>query len=433
MKVKRESVHIITLGCSKNLVDSEYLLHQLQNNGFEVYHDQDLQHADIVLLNTCGFIHDAKQESIDMLLQLEQMKAAGNIRKIVVFGCLSQRYKAELQEELPFLDGIFGVYDQKALIESLNGKYKSQLLGERLITTPSHYAYLKISEGCNRRCSFCAIPLIKGKHKSKSLDELMTEARYLASKGVKELILIAQDLSYYGYDLYKKSALHELLELLLTIPEFEWIRLHYAYPANFPMDVIALIKKEARICNYIDLPIQHISDQVLKKMRRGHAGNETRTLMAKLRAEIPDMAIRTTLLVGHPGEGSEEYAELLSYVEEFAFDRLGVFTYSEEEDTYAALHFDDNISTGEKLKRAEEIMQLQAVISENLNRKKIGSEFKVIIDRKEGDYYIGRTQYDSPEVDNEILIRSFKDLAIGNFYTGRVTAADTYDLYAEIK
>ncbi len=433
MLVKKETVHIITLGCSKNLVDSEYLLHQLQNNGFEVYHDQNLQHADIVLLNTCGFIHDAKQESIDMLLQLEQMKEAGNIRKIIVFGCLSERYKAELKEELPFLDGIFGVYDQKALIESLNGQYKSQLLGERLITTPSHYAYLKISEGCNRKCAFCAIPLIKGRHQSKSIDDLMVEARYLASQGVKELILIAQDLSYYGYDLYKRSALKELLESLLTIPEFHWIRLHYAYPANFPMEVISLIKKEARICNYIDLPIQHISDRVLKNMRRGHTGSETRALMAKLRAEIPDMAIRTTLLVGYPGERNEDYDELLSYVKEFAFDRLGVFTYSEEEDTYAALHFKDDIRTEEKLKRAEDIMRLQAGISEELNKEKIGREYKVIIDRKEGDYYIGRTEYDSPEVDNEMLIKSSKAIEVGEFYTALVTAADTYDLYAEIK
>ncbi len=434
MKTKHgKSVNIITLGCSKNLVDSEYLMKQLASNQFQVEHNSN-KPSDIVIINTCGFINDAKQESIETILQFEELKKHQKIEKLFVFGCLSERYKVELEEEIPAVDQYFGVYNLKELIESIGGQYKNELIGERLVTTPKHYAYLKISEGCDRKCSFCAIPLIKGKHKSKPIEDLLEEAKLLVKNGAKEIILIAQDLSYYGYDLYKTSKLAELVEKLSAIKGLQWLRLHYAFPALFPKDVLALMQKHHNICKYIDIPVQHISDKLLKMMRRGHTKNDTYELIEKIRKEVPGIALRTTLLVGHPGETDEDFNELLEFVKFAQFERLGVFTYSEEENTYSAKYFKDDIPFSVKQARMNELMEVQQEISNDLNKKKIGNLFKVLIDRKEGGYYIGRTEHDSPEVDNEVIIKSpQKKLRIGAFYTVKITDADDFDLYAEIK
>jgi ribosomal protein S12 methylthiotransferase len=433
MKTKAlKTVNIITLGCSKNLVDSESLLRQLESNGYKVLHDSN-NPAEIVVINTCGFINDAKQESIETILQFENLRKSNKIEKLFVFGCLSERYQKELETEIPVVDQYFGVYNIKELVESIGAHYKNELVGERHLTTPKHYAYLKISEGCDRTCSFCAIPLIKGKHTSRPIEELVTEAKFLISKGVKEIILIAQDLSYYGIDIYKKFALAELIDKLSDLKGLKWLRLHYTFPAKFPMDVIDIMKSKPNICKYMDIPVQHISDKLLQNMRRGITKKQTYELIDYFRKEIPDMALRTTMLVGHPGETDEDFNELLEFVRHAKFERLGVFTYSEEENTYSAKHFKDDIPFSIKQTRMNEIMEVQREISNSLNTNKIGKVFKVIIDRKEGDYYVGRTEYDSPDVDNEVIIKSEKKkLRLGNFYKVKITGADDFDLIGEL-
>ena len=434
MKTKGiKKVNIITLGCSKNLVDSESLMRQLESNGFRVTHDSN-KPSDIVIINTCGFINDAKQESIETILQFEFLRNTNKIEKLLVFGCLSERYKQELETEIPVVDKYFGVYDLKELIESIGGHYKEELVGERLLTTPKHYAYLKISEGCDRTCSFCAIPLIKGKHRSRPIDELIREAEFLISQGVKEIILIAQDLSYYGIDIYKEFKLAELIDKLSDIKGLKWLRLHYAFPAKFPKEVISVMKSKSNICKYMDIPVQHISDKILKDMRRGITKEQTYDLINYFRKEIPGMALRTTLLVGHPGETDEDFNELLEFIRFAQFDRLGVFTYSEEENTYSAENFTDDIPLSIKQSRMDEIMEVQREISNDLNNKKIGDLYKVIIDRKEGDYYIGRTEFDSPDVDNEVIVKpENKKLRVGSFYNVRIKSADDFDLIGEIE
>ncbi|HAF28457.1 MAG TPA: 30S ribosomal protein S12 methylthiotransferase RimO [Bacteroidales bacterium] len=434
MKTKGiKKVNIITLGCSKNLVDSESLMRQLESNGYRVVHDSN-EHSEIVIINTCGFINDAKQESIETILQFEDLRQTNKIEKLIVFGCLSERYKQELEKEIPLVDKFFGVYNLKELTESIGAHYKEELMGERLLTTPKHYAYLKISEGCDRTCSFCAIPLIKGKHRSRPMDEIITEAEFLISKGVKEIILIAQDLSYYGLDIYKEFKLGELIDRLSDLKGLKWLRLHYAFPAKFPEDVIRIMKSKPTICKYLDIPVQHISDKILKNMRRGITKEQTYNLINYFRKEIPEMALRTTLLVGHPGETDEDFNELIEFVKFARFERLGVFTYSEEENTYAARNFTDSIPLSIKQSRMDEVMEVQRSISNDLNNNKIGKLFKVIIDRKEGDYYIGRTEFDSPDVDNEVIVKSKnKNLRVGSFYMVRIKSADDFDLTGDVE
>ncbi|MGE0088733.1 MAG: 30S ribosomal protein S12 methylthiotransferase RimO [Bacteroidales bacterium] len=434
MKTKvSNKVNVITLGCSKNLVDSEYLLKQLAASGFKVVHDSNTTNSDIVVINTCGFITDAKQESIETILQFEELKKQKKIKKLFVFGCLSERYKKELEKEIPNVDQFYGVYNLKELVESIGANYKSELLGERIVTTPKHYAYLKISEGCDRSCSFCAIPLIKGNHISKAIPELVDEAELLVRNGAKEIILIAQDLSYYGYDIYKKPKLAELLDQLSDIKGLKWLRLHYAYPAKFPLDVLEVMKNKPNICHYLDIPVQHISDKMLKLMKRGNNAKQTYDLIDTIKSKIPDIALRTTMLVGHPGETDEDFNELLDFVKYAKFDRLGVFTYSEEENTYSAKTYKDTIPYSIKQSRMDELMEVQRQVSNELNSHKTGKIFKTIIDRHEGDYYIGRTEYDSPEVDNEVLVASEKKLRIGSFYNVRIVKADDFDLYGKIE
>lgn len=434
MKTKgTKKINIITLGCSKNLVDSESLMRQLESDGYKVVHDSNEQ-SEIVVVNTCGFINDAKQESIETILQFEDLRNNRKIEKLIVFGCLSERYKEELEKEIPVVDQYFGVYNLKELVESIGGHYKEELVGERHLTTPKHYAYLKISEGCDRTCSFCAIPLIKGKHRSRTIKELLKEAEFLVKQGVKEIILIAQDLSYYGLDLYKEPKLGELVDKLSDIKGLKWLRLHYTFPAKFPKDVIEVMKSKPNICKYLDIPVQHVSDKLLKNMRRGITKKQTYELIEYFRKEIPEMALRTTLLVGHPGETDEDFNELVEFVKFAQFERLGVFTYSEEENTYSANNFKDDIPFSIKQTRMDEIMEIQREISNELNNNKVGKAFKVIIDRIEGDYYIGRTEFDSPDVDNEVIIRSpNKKLRTGSFYNVRITSADDFDLTGEIE
>ena len=431
--MKTKKINIITLGCAKNLVDSEVLMRQLDGSGFKVVHDSDDFDAKTVLINTCGFINDAKQESIDTILKFARAKKEGMINNLFVFGCLSQRYMQELPAEIPEVDRWFGVNDFNLIIRELGGKYRQELYGERILTTPSHYAYLKISEGCDRLCSFCSIPLIRGRQKSKSIPELMKEARYLADQGVKEVILIAQDLTAYGTDNYGKQALPELLDELTTISDFEWIRLHYAYPANFPARILEQMVVTEKICSYIDLPFQHISDKVLSKMHRGISRSEILDLIGTIRDSVPLVAIRTTLLVGHPGEGEKEFSELVEFVKTQQFERLGVFKYSEEEGTFSAKHYKDNIPRHVKEKRLKEIMELQGKISLKINEKMIGKRYKVLIDTHEGDYAVGRTEWDSPEIDNEVLIPDKqKKLSPGKFYAVNIKSAENYDLYGEL-
>jgi len=433
MKTKAsKTVNIITLGCSKNLVDSESLMCQLKSNGFKVLHDSN-EPSEIVIVNTCGFINDAKQESIETILQFEDLRNNNKIEKLFVFGCLSERYKEELENEIPVVDKYFGVYDLKDLVESIGGHYKKELLGERILTTPKHYAYLKISEGCDRTCSFCAIPLIKGKHKSRPIEYLVKEAKFLIKQGVKEIILIAQDLSYYGMDIYKEFKLADLIDQLSDLKGLKWLRLHYTFPAKFPKDIINVIRSKSNICKYLDIPVQHISSKILKDMRRGIDKEQTYDLIRYFRNEIPDLALRTTLLVGHPGETDEDFNELIEFVRFAKFERLGVFTYSEEENTYSAEHFKDDIPFSIKQSRMDEIMEVQRDISNQLNVNKIGRSFEVVIDRKEVDYYVGRTEYDSPEVDNDVIIKSDKKLKIGNFYNVIIKSADDFDLIGEIE
>ena len=429
---KKNKINIITLGCSKNIYDSEVLMSQLYANKINVEHESASQDANIVVVNTCGFIDNAKQESINTILTQAKLKEKGYIDKLYVTGCLSERYKPDLQSEIPNVDQYFGTTDLPKLLKVLGADYKHELLGDRLTTTPQHYAYLKISEGCDRPCSFCAIPLMRGKHRSKKIEDLVNEASNLAINGVKELILIAQDLTYYGLDIYKKRKLASLLLELSKIDQIEWIRIHYAFPTGFPNDVLDVIRNNKKICNYIDIPLQHISDNILKSMKRGTTFEKTNQLLSNFRKKVPGIAIRTTLIVGYPGETEENFEELKKWVSETKFDRLGVFEYSHEENT-SAFSLDDNVSAKVKARRVKEIMDLQSDISYNLNQKKIGKIFKVLFDRKEGKYFIGRTEHDSPDVDNEVLVESKNAyVRIGDFANVIVKNADHFDLYAEI-
>lgn len=425
---KKNTINVVTLGCSKNVYDSEVLMGQLEANNKNVVHEKE---GNIVVINTCGFIANAKEESINTILDFVQKKEAGAVDKVFVTGCLSERYKPDLQKEIPDVDAYFGTSDLPNLLKALEANYKHELIGERLTTTPKNYAYLKIAEGCDRPCSFCAIPIMRGKHKSKPIEALVSESEKLAAKGVKELILIAQDLTYYGLDLYKKRNLAELLEELVKVEGIEWIRLHYAFPTGFPMDVLEVMKNEPKICNYIDIPLQHISDPILKSMRRGTTKEKTTKLLKDFRLAVPQMAIRTTLIVGYPGETEEDFNALKEWVGEMRFERLGCFTYSHEENTHAYL-LEDNVPEDTKQDRANEIMELQSQISWELNQQKIGKTFRCIIDRKEGNYFVGRTEYDSPDVDNEVLIDAAKHyLKQGEFTKIRITDAADFDLYGE--
>ena len=428
-----KKINVITLGCSKNTVDSEHLMAQLAAAGYTLTHDSDRTDAKIVVINTCGFIGDAKQESIDMILRAAAAKQAGKIERLFVVGCLSQRYAEELRAELPEVDEFFGVNDWDDIVRVLQGTPDPALATERQLTTPKHYAYLKIGEGCNWKCGYCAIPLIRGSHVSVPMETLLEEAEKLAARGVRELIVIAQDTTYYGLDLYGRRRLAELLEALCRIDGIRWIRLHYAYPTAFPDDVIEVMAREPKICKYLDIPFQHISDNQLKAMQRRHTKADAYALIAKLRKAIPDLALRTTLLVGYPGETEADFEELLEFVLTVRFDRLGVFPYSEEEGTYSAQNLTDDVPEAVKQERVDRIMALQQKISLENNRRRIGSTVQVIIDSKQGDYYVGRSQYDSPEVDQEILIRpDNKRLIRGCFYRVRIKEAEDYDLYGEL-
>lgn len=434
MKTKSDNkrINLITLGCSKNLVDSETLLKQLEFNNFSVQHDSNKE-SDIVIINTCGFINDAKQESIEIILANLKAKQEGLIEKVFVMGCLSERYKDDLKKEMKDIDGFYGVSQFKDILKDLGAQYKKELIGERIQTTPQHYAYLKISEGCDRNCSFCAIPLIRGKHISKPIEELILEAKNLVNSGVKELILIAQDLTYYGLDIYRKNKLGELLQKLSEIENLEWIRLHYTYPSNFPLDVIEEIRENNKVCKYVDIPLQHISDHILNSMKRSINSIQTRKLLNRIKDRIPGVALRTTLIIGYPGETDTDFLLLKNFVEEQKFDRLGVFAYSHEEDTAAYL-LEDNVTEDIKQQRVEEIMALQESISLKLNEAKIGRVYKTIIDRHEGDYYIGRTEYDSPEVDNEVLINANENnCKVGNFYNIKINSANAFDLFGSVE
>ncbi|MEO6348212.1 MAG: 30S ribosomal protein S12 methylthiotransferase RimO [Aquaticitalea sp.] len=427
--LKKNRINVVTLGCSKNVYDSEILMGQLKASGKDVVHEED---GNIVVINTCGFINNAKEESINTILEFMQKKEDGEVDKVFVTGCLSERYKPDLQKEIPNVDQYFGTTELPALLKALGADYKHELIGERLTTTPKNYAYLKIAEGCDRPCSFCAIPLMRGKHKSTPIEEIVIEAEKLAAKGVKELILIAQDLTYYGLDLYKKRNLAELLEALVKIEGIEWIRLHYAFPTGFPMDVLEVMNREPKICNYLDIPLQHISDSILKSMRRGTTKEKTTKLLKEFRKAVPNMTIRTTLIVGYPGETEEDYQTLKDWVEEMRFERLGCFTYSHEENTHA-YNLVDDVPEKVKQQRANEIMEIQSQISWELNQEKIGQNFKVVIDRKEGNYFVGRTEFDSPDVDNEVLIDATKSyLKTGEFTTIKITEAADFDLYGEV-
>ncbi len=431
--MKKHKINIVTMGCSKNVVDSEQLATQLKGSKLEVVFDSNEMNARTVVINTCGFIKDAKEESIDTILSYAKARQKGKIDNLYVIGCLSERYKGDLQGEIPEVDEFFGVNDLQAIVKNLKVDYKEELLGERLTSTPKHFAYLKISEGCNRGCAFCAIPLIRGKHQSVPFERLVKQAKNMAENGVKEIMLIAQDLSSYGIDLYKKNRLAELLKELAKIENIKWIRLHYAYPTGFPEEVIELMAIEPKICNYLDIPLQHINSKVLKLMRRGQNRNSTISLIEKLRQKNPNITIRTTLLVGHPGEGNEEFNELKEFVEQSKFDRLGVFTYSEEEGTYGASNLEDTTPEEVKQERADEIMAVQQGISFALNQKKIGQKMPIIIDRIEGDFYVGRSEFDSPEVDNEILVPNVNgELKIGELYDVEIEDAKEYDLYARL-
>lgn len=429
--MQTRKINIVTLGCAKNIVDSEHLAGQL-GEGWEVVYDSDSTDAKVVVVNTCGFIGDAKEESIDTILRFAAAKEAGDIDHLFVMGCLSERYRDELIEEIPEVDEFFGVNNIADILKTVGARYRDELRGERRLTTPKHYAYLKISEGCNWGCGYCAIPLIRGKHVSVPMEELIEEATALAAKGVRELIVIAQDTTYYGLDLYGKRRLGELLRTLCRIDGIEWVRLHYAYPAHFPQEVIEAMRDEPKICKYLDIPLQHISDRMLRSMRRGLSKAETIRLVEDLRREIPDIALRTTLLVGYPGETEQDFQELLDFVATARFDRLGVFPYSEEEGTYSATELTDDVPQEVKEARAEDVMELQREIARDSNERLTGTLQKVIIDRCEGDFWVGRTQYDSPEVDQEVLIPASATIRTGDFATVRIVSADDYDLRGEL-
>ncbi len=429
----KKKINVISLGCSKNLVDSELFLSQMAANGYAVSHNSDDSKARIVAINTCGFIGDAKEESVNTILGYADAKKRGLIDKIYVFGCLSERYKDDLQAEIPEVDGVYGKFQIKKMVEDLNADYKMSLSRKRYLTTPSHYAYLKISEGCNRTCSYCAIPKMTGKHKSVSIANLITEAKGLAEGGVKELLIIAQDLSDYGRDIYKESGLARLIEELSQINGIEWIKLHYAYPANFPFEILPVIREKSNIAKYLDIALQHCSDNILSLMRRNVTKEGTIKLLNRIREEVPGIHIRTTMLVGHPGETEADFEELKDFVREMRFERLGVFTYSHEEGTIAGELYEDNVPAEIKQARADEIMAIQQVIAAEINAAKIGQTMKVVIDRLEGDYFIGRTEFDSPEVDGEVLIpATVKPLNLGTYYSVKITGAEEFDLFGEV-
>jgi len=430
--LKKDKVNVITLGCSKNLVDSEVLMGQLRGNNIAVAHESDKADSNIIVINTCGFIDNAKQESIDTILQYADEKEAGNIDKLYVTGCLSQRYKDSLEAEIPQVDAFFGTLELPQLLKTLEADYKHELVGERLLTTPKHYAYFKIAEGCNRPCSFCAIPLMRGKHVDRSMEDLVKEAKRLAAMGTKELILIAQDLTYYGLEKYGERKLADLLRNLSDVNGIEWIRMQYAYPSQFPLEALDVMAERENICKYLDMPLQHVSDNMLKTMRRGISRRRTIELVDTIRQRVPDIALRTTLIAGHPGETQQDFEDLYQFVEETRFDRLGIFTYSHEESTHA-YSLTDNVPDEVKQERADAIMELQQGISLELNEARVGKTYKVLFDRKESGYYVGRTQYDSPEVDNEVLVPAANAyVRLGDFAQVRITESTDFDLYGEI-
>ena len=427
--LRKNKVNVITLGCAKNTFDSEVMMAQLKANKFDVEHESMNDDAEIVIINTCGFIDNAKQESIDTILRYAEAKADGLVDKVYVTGCLSERYKDDLEKEIPEVDAFFGTRDLPRLLKTLKADYKHELVGERLLTTPTHYAYFKIAEGCDRPCSFCAIPLMRGKHVSTPIEDLVKSAKSLAAQGVKEILLIAQDLTYYGLDIYKKRNLAELIDQLAAVEGIEWIRLHYAFPAGFPMDVLDAMVQHPKVCNYLDMPLQHGSTKILQSMRRGITREKTEALVQTIREHVPGIAIRTTLIAGYPGDTEADFEEMRDFVERMRFDRLGIFTYSHEENTHAHT-LEDDVPEEVKRQRADEIMETQSGISYELNQEKIGKTFRVLFDRVEGDYFIGRTEFDSPEVDNEVLVKKADGFVrLGDFAQVTITSADHYDLY----
>jgi ribosomal protein S12 methylthiotransferase len=431
--LKKNKVNVVTLGCSKNLVDSEVLMGQLKANKFDVEHEGTSDDHQIVIINTCGFVDNAKQESIDTILRYVEAKKDGDVEKVYVTGCLSERYKKDLEIEIPEVDAWFGTRDLPKILKTLKADYKHELVGERLLTTPQHYAYFKISEGCDRPCSFCAIPLMRGKHISVSMEDLVGRAKTLATKGTKELLLIAQDLTYYGLDIYKKRELASLLDKISEVEGIDWIRLHYAFPSGFPMEVLDVMNARTNVCNYLDMPLQHISDAMLTSMRRGITKQKTIDTVNKIRDKVPGIALRTTLIAGYPGETEKDHEEMLRWVEETKFERLGIFTYSHEENTHAHLLKDD-VSEKTKKKRADAVMAVQQEISYKLNQERIGKKYKVLFDRKEGEYFIGRTEFDSPDVDNEVLVKATENnyARIGDFANVKITSATDFDLYGDL-
>jgi ribosomal protein S12 methylthiotransferase len=431
--LKKNKVNVVTLGCSKNIVDSEVLMGQLKANKFDVEHEGTSDDHQIVIINTCGFVDNAKQESIDTILRYVQAKKDGDVEKVYVTGCLSERYKKDLEKEIPEVDAYFGTRELPKILKTLKADYKHELVGQRLLTTPQHYAYFKISEGCDRPCSFCAIPLMRGKHVSVEMDELVNRAKTLAAKGTKELLLIAQDLTYYGLDIYKKRELANLVAKLSDVEGIDWLRLHYAFPSGFPMEVLDIMRTRPNVCNYLDMPLQHISDNMLSSMRRGITKQKTIDLVNKIRDKVPGIAIRTTLIAGYPGETEKDHEEMLNWVSESKFERLGIFTYSHEENTHAHLLKDD-VSEKVKRKRADAVMALQQEISYKLNQQKVGQTYKVLFDRKEGEYFIGRSEFDSPDVDNEVLVKAVGDtfVRIGDFANVKITEANDFDLYGDL-
>lgn len=430
--LRKNKVNVITLGCAKNTFDSEVMMAQLKANKFDVEHESMNDDAEIVIINTCGFIDNAKQESIDTILRYAEAKADGLVEKVYVTGCLSERYKDDLEKEIPEVDAFFGTRDLPRLLKTLKADYKHELVGERLLTTPTHYAYFKIAEGCDRPCSFCAIPLMRGKHVSTPIEDLVKSAKSLAAQGVKEILLIAQDLTYYGLDIYKKRNLAELIDQLAAVEGIEWIRLHYAFPAGFPMDVLDAMVNHPKVCNYLDMPLQHGSTKILQSMRRGITREKTEALVETIREKVPGIVIRTTLIAGYPGETAADFEEMKDFVARMRFDRLGIFTYSHEENTHAHT-LEDDVPEEVKRQRADEIMELQSGISYELNQEKIGKTFRVLFDRVEGDYFIGRTEFDSPEVDNEVLVKKAEGFVrLGDFAAVEITSADHYDLYGKL-
>ena len=428
----KNRVDIITLGCSKNLVDSEHLMRQFEAAGYEVRHDAEKVTGEIVVINTCGFIGDAKEESINMILNFVAAKAKKKIKKLYVMGCLSERFMTELAGEIPEVDKFYGKFDWNKLLDDLGKEYVPYLRLERILTTPSHYAYIKIAEGCNRMCSYCAIPIITGHYQSRPMEDIIEEIEMLVRKGVKEFQIIAQDLTYYGMDIYKKFCIAELVDRIASVPGVEWVRLHYAYPARFPYDLLPVMRKHANVCKYLDIALQHISDNMLRMMHRHVTKEETYELLSRIRKEVPGIHIRTTLMVGHPGEGESDFEELKEFVRKARFERMGAFAYSEEEGTFSAEHYSDDIPEEVKQRRLDELMAIQEEIAAEINVSKVGQEMKVIIDREEEEYYIGRTEFDSPEVDPEVLIGKEKPLIIGDFYNVRITDAQTFDLFGEV-